>query len=499
MKKKGKQKKTKKYKTKKSQTPSKIIQLNKSSNENEIYPINNEEIEKVTKEIENEVDIFHYKPKSIKEPIKEFDEDKYVNKKYNPYAINGFLNNKNNPMLKHTSSNNIDIQINPDYIDNKEFLSKDELLISKFKENKENILENKVEGNNLGYINKNFLLLIDKKSIDDNNNNFYYYKHLIYGDKKFYLMTKGKYIIKNKELNYYCNNNNTTKKSIDGTKHSICKCIIKYNKIDGNYYIINGHSEECLSIRKQKYENSADINKEIANYNDYKILLTSKLQKDPLVTFNEFKKWASELYRNSEYNFELKVNTIKNIYYQWKKNSLLFTKYTLLENNKTFDNKIFLRDYSNCYLYDNSGKKLYNHEHMIFMSPFQVNKIINSPHLYFDGTFVFPPGFMQMLIILYYDNEINKRAPGAYILLNNKKEKSYIQVLRQFKSIISLENTIKLKLISYTSDYEISLCNALERIFPNIRHVGCYYHYCDNIVDNIKNKIPLTVSHSPIE
>ena len=70
-----------------------------------------------------------------------------------------------------------------------------------------------------------------------------------------------------------------------------------------------------------------------------------------------------------------------------------------------------------------------------------------------------------------------------------KKEKSYIKVLSKFKSIISLENTINLKLISYTSDYEISLCNSLERIFSNIRYVGCYYHYCDNIVDNIKNKI----------
>lgn len=94
---------------------------------------------------------------------------------------------------------------------------------------------------------------------------------------KIYLMIKGKYILNNKELNYYCNNNNTTKNSIDGTKHSICKCIIKYNKVDGNYYIINGHSEECLSIIKQKYENIQDIDKEIANYNDYKILLTIKL------------------------------------------------------------------------------------------------------------------------------------------------------------------------------------------------------------------------------
>ena len=270
-------------------------------------------------------------------------------------------------------------------------------------------------------------------------------------------MTKGKYILKIKELNYYCNN--TTKRSIDGTKHSICKYIIKYNKVDENYYIINGHSDECLSIRKQKYENIQDIDKEITNYNDYKILLTNKLQKDPLITVDEFKKWASELYRNSEYNFDLKVNTIKNFYYRWKKNSLIFTKYSLLENIKAFDNKIFLRDYSNCFLYDNSEKKLYNHERMIFTSPFQINKIINSPHLYFVGTFVFPPGFMQMIIILYYDNEIKKRAPDAYILLNNKKEKSYIKVLRNFKSIITLANTINLKLISYSSDYEIALSN----------------------------------------
>ena len=126
---------------------------------------------------------------------------------------------------------------------------------------------------------------------------------------------------------------------------------------------------------------------------------------------------------------------------------------------------------------------------MIFTSPFQINKIINPPHLYFDWTFISPLGFIQMIIILYYDNQIKKRAPGAYILLNNKKELSYIKVLRTLKNIITLENTINLNLISYSSDYEMALSNSLERIFPHIRHIGCYYHYCDNIVDNIKNKI----------
>ena len=290
MKKKSKKKykKYKKNKSKKAQSPSKTIQINKTTEENIIYPIDNEELENFTKEIENEPEIFNYKPKNIKKTIKKLDEDKYVNKNYNPYAIIGLLNNKKNPFLEQTSNNNKEIQINPNYTNNKEYLSKYELIKSKFKESKETILDNKVEEKNLGYLDKNFLLLIDKQLIDNNKDN-YYYKHLIYGDKKFYLMTKGKYILKIKELNYYCNNNNTTKRSIDWTKHSICKYIIKYNKVDENYYIINGHSDECLSIRKQKYENIQDIDKEITNYNDYKILLTNKLQKDPLITVDEFK------------------------------------------------------------------------------------------------------------------------------------------------------------------------------------------------------------------
>jgi len=87
-----------------------------------------------------------------------------------------------------------------------------------------------------------------------------------------------------------------------------------------------------------------------------------------------------------------------------------------------------MRDYCNTYLYENNGKKLYNHKHIIFISDFQHNKLIESPHLYFDVTFVYPKEFAQMIIVLYYDTLINKRAPGALILLNNKKENSYLRV-----------------------------------------------------------------------
>ena len=103
-----------------------------------------------------------------------------------------------------------------------------------------------------------------------------------------------------------------------------------------------------------------------------------------------------------------------------------------------------MRDYCNTYIYENNGKKIHNHEHIIFISDFQINKIIESPHLYFDGTFVYPKEFAQMIIVLYYDTLINKRALGAFILLNNKKENSYLIIFQSFKHIITLRKNYRI-------------------------------------------------------
>ena len=61
-------------------------------------------------------------------------------------------------------------------------------------------------------------------------------------------------------------------------------------------------------------------------------------------------------------------------------------------------------------------------------------------HLYIDGTFIKPKGFTELLIILYHDEELNIRAQGCYILLNNKSEFDYTKVFKKFRKIISIEN-----------------------------------------------------------
>ena len=63
-----------------------------------------------------------------------------------------------------------------------------------------------------------------------------------------------------------------------------------------------------------------------------------------------------------------------------------------------------------------------------------------------------------------------KKCPGAFIVLNNKNETSYYKVFDTFKSIITLEGINELELISYSTNYEIALSNALERLFPKIKH-----------------------------
>ena len=47
-----------------------------------------------------------------------------------------------------------------------------------------------------------------------------------------------------------------------------------------------------------------------------------------------------------------------------------------------------------------------------------------------------------------------------------------MKIFNEFKNIITLENTIKLEILSYSTDYEIALNNALEKVFPYIRHLG---------------------------
>jgi len=120
--------------------------------------------------------------------------------------------------------------------------------------NEEIELDKNKQIKNYGKINKLNITFLDKV-IYNKNTKITSYKYLIFEGKKFYLMTKPNYFIKNNEYKYYCNNNNTYINSTNGKSHSICKYQIIFNEIYNNYIVINGHghSGQCLIITKINY------------------------------------------------------------------------------------------------------------------------------------------------------------------------------------------------------------------------------------------------------
>ena len=286
---------------------------------------------------------------------------------------------------------------------------------------------------------------------------------------------------------YYCINHRTLKNSTETNEKrepkriSLCNARIIYIKSAYEFYTDWDHSSYYNKQKVPEYQNLGDINEQIENYKDLKEKLTNYLNTHPIITVRDFIKKGFKLYDKSSCKFNVENYTFKNIYYTWRKNSLSFNKYSALEYPNTKENTPFLRDYSYITLYNASGKSLFIHEHFIFISNYFIKKLNQAEHLYIDGTFIFPPGFIQLIVILYRDDNSGVRYPGLFALINNKKFEGYKYLFEKINFLITLENTIKSNFQSYTIDFERALINATNIIFENKRQVGCFYHYCRNI------------------
>lgn len=79
-------------------------------------------------------------------------------------------------------------------------------------------------------------------------------------------------------------------------------------------------------------------------------------------------------------------------------------------------------------------------------------------HILIDGTYIFPAGFSQTFIIMYYDIIINRFILGIIILTNNHKYIGYIHIFIDIlENIPNYEKLYKTKLNweTFTSDYEM--------------------------------------------
>ena len=111
-----------------------------------------------------------------------------------------------------------------------------------------------------------------------------------------------------------------------------------------------------------------------------------------MIILSNFKKLALEIYRGNDFKFDLKKSFIKNLYYRWKKDNILFTKFSVFSTNKTLSGEIYMREYLSKSIYKNNNNDIQiQHEHIIFIPGFPLSPISTFDYSTFaNSTFEFP-------------------------------------------------------------------------------------------------------------
>ena len=379
----------------------------------EIFQINKDDIDEISNQNKsNEIIILE----GLEFEKEDFKEEKLENKNSESETLTENIENNENEINLHININKLEKENH---------------------ENKDTKSNNEYDNPPNKYFDISKAKIIKKQEIFNNSNQQLNNKNtIVYSlqwlGKKYFRMTKKKDLENVNNIYYYCINHRTLKNSAQinskGEKKrvSFCNARIIYVKNKDQFYTDWDHSSYCNLQKATEYENIGDINEQIENYKDLKESLQKLLNKYPLLTLKNFIKKGYKIYDENKCKFNVEDYTFKNIFYQWRKNSLIFTKYSALEFPNTLDNEVYLRDYSHITLYNASGKSQFLHEHMIFISNYFINKISNAEHIYIDGTFLYPSGFNQLIVILYRDDNSGVRYPGLFALINNKKYEGFI-------------------------------------------------------------------------
>lgn len=117
---------------------------------------------------------------------------------------------------------------------------------------------------------------------------------------------------------------------------------------------------------------------------------------------------------------------------------------------------------------------------LIFASRRNLQLLARSENWYADGTFkTVPHLFYQIFTLHGFKNNLS--LPLVYALLPNKREETYAIFFRKIKE---LEPSVSPTTV--TTDFEKAMVNAIRAEFPQIRHQGCFFHFCQSIFRKIQ-------------
>jgi hypothetical protein len=131
---------------------------------------------------------------------------------------------------------------------------------------------------------------------------------------------------------------------------------------------------------------------------------------------------------------------------------------------------------------------------MIFANLTLLGLLQDQVDIYVDATFnpCTPHPFLHGLIVMVFDNQTSCYAPVVCTHMTYKYAKLFYQVLMHLKIIT--KNKVKVR--TYTSNFERAEMNMLEVHFGKGKHVGCLFHWKQAIFKYLKEKCGLGKSIS---
>lgn len=146
---------------------------------------------------------------------------------------------------------------------------------------------------------------------------------------------------------------------------------------------------------------------------------------------------------------------------EWKNKNKRFNKYYFLDNIYNRRNERYLRNYTNTQTFYSAKQKLIDSEFFIWASDFLILRTRDSEYLKINSTFHYPKGFAQLMIIMYYDQVIDKYIPSIYIIMNSKNESTYDLILENVYKLVNIGLKTKKIFKSITTDNELGLINSI--------------------------------------
>ena len=132
--------------------------------------------------------------------------------------------------------------------------------------------------------------------------------------------------------------------------------------------------------------------------------------------------------------------------------------------------------------------------HLLFASQLQLRHLANIKLWMGDGTFdIIALPFKQLWSIhgtILGEGGESKSVPLLHVAMTRRKEADYVAVLQFVKSKLHAP-AIK----QFTSDYEMALWKAVEKVFPGVEHWGCSYHQIQAEMRRLKDKEHLATEY----